>query len=84
MLSFAATILRIGSPECLDKATATRGDSVIAGVVCVSVTHPTSPSKEISRTFSALRTLRKVRERSSHRKFWKYYIIREYILWRAA
>jgi hypothetical protein len=33
MLSFAVTILRIGSQECLDKATATLNNSMIAGVV---------------------------------------------------
>jgi hypothetical protein len=33
MLSLAVTILRIGSQECLDKATATPNNSMIAGVV---------------------------------------------------
>jgi hypothetical protein len=33
MLSFVVTILRIGSQECLDKATATLNNSMIAGVV---------------------------------------------------
>jgi hypothetical protein len=33
MLSFTLTILRIGSQECLDKATATLNNSMIAGVV---------------------------------------------------
>jgi hypothetical protein len=35
MLSHAATILRIGSQECGDKATATLNNSMIAGTVCV-------------------------------------------------
>jgi hypothetical protein len=33
MLSLAVTILRIGSQECLDKATATVNNPLIAGVV---------------------------------------------------
>jgi predicted phage tail protein len=33
MLSFTLTILRIGSQECWDKATATLNNSMIAGVV---------------------------------------------------
>jgi uncharacterized membrane-anchored protein YitT (DUF2179 family) len=33
MLSFAVTILRIGSQECWEKATASLNNSVIAGVV---------------------------------------------------
>jgi hypothetical protein len=33
MLSFAVTILRIGSQECLDKATATLNNPMIGGVV---------------------------------------------------
>jgi hypothetical protein len=33
MLSFVVTILRIGSQECWDKATATLNNSMIAGVV---------------------------------------------------
>jgi hypothetical protein len=33
MLSFVVTILRIGSQECGDKATATLNNSMIAGAV---------------------------------------------------
>jgi hypothetical protein len=33
MLSFTVTILRIGSQECLGKATATLSNPMIAGVV---------------------------------------------------
>jgi hypothetical protein len=75
MLSFTLTILRIGSQECWDKATATLNNSMFAGVVYQLLIH--QPSKEASRTFSTLRT-RKVRERSRHR-FWKRYVIRAYI-----
>jgi hypothetical protein len=35
ILSFAVTILGIGSKECLDKTTATRNNLTIAGAVCV-------------------------------------------------
>jgi hypothetical protein len=42
MLNFAVTILRTLSKECLDKATATGDNPMIAGVVCVLVSHPTS------------------------------------------
>jgi hypothetical protein len=52
---------------------------MIAGVVCVSVTPPTSKIKETSRTFSICRTMWKLQERSQCGRFWKYYIIREYL-----
>jgi hypothetical protein len=45
MLSFAVTILRIGSQECLDKATATRNNFMIAGVVYQLLIPPTQVKK---------------------------------------
>jgi hypothetical protein len=50
-----------------------------AGVVCVSVTPPTSPIKETSRTFSICRTVWKLQEKSRCGRFWKHYVIREYL-----
>jgi hypothetical protein len=45
MLSFTVTILRIGSQECLDKATATGYNSMIAGVVYQLLIPPTQVKK---------------------------------------
>jgi hypothetical protein len=48
VLSFAVTILRITSKECLDNTAVTLNNLLIAGVECVSVTHPTSQLKKHS------------------------------------
>jgi hypothetical protein len=50
-----------------------------AGVVCVSVTPPTSQTKETSRTFSICRPMWKTWERPRCGRLWNYYVIREYL-----
>jgi hypothetical protein len=61
MLSFAVTILRIGSQECWDKATATLNNSMIAGVVS-QLLIPPAQVKKLPEHFRPLEQWRKYKK----------------------